>query len=1340
MKTIISFSIIKWKTIALLMLLLVNNVSKAQLDDFICLTNEEPLDSAAKLAFVSSDYGGVFTPKGELRILVIYAGFTNDGDQNSNTSWPYDDGIRPPGESFPTNMNNYFYSDVNQFSPSNTDKSISNYYYQMSLPSGNPLKIVADVFPERINVTADVTTDLSPNPWADYNAEVMNTIAANHPDFDFSPYDNRKNSPSFAFDNTDIVNNPVDNVVDYVIVVWRYNDNPATDPNAPTALLSSNIYSAGAYVGVSNKTFTNSQGVSYTIANGFTFIKGYSGLSQSAFTHELGHNLYNAPHYNGANGIVGDYYYNNTGWGMMNGSVYNCANGWERWYNGWIDITANNNQVNSVINNLSDIQNGGIYTLHDFVTTGDVIRIKLPFVNEQYLWLENHSGATIFDDRYGMINDNLGNPIPTAPRGLIGYIEHLNGVKTQQLDFHQGANGIQYLNANGNFDYSNTYSSPEPIAPEIWNNIVYDFHKGAANPLGKHNALTNLRNDFLCNANQIYTHNYDNSNPNSSLGDCYRNEARSVWKQNGSFTYGALGIGASFGVNSKVDLGSNPMVSNIQKLDFTNDKLGSTYLNGISFEVLSYNADGSVTVKIRLDDYNINNDTRYTGNIILSPNIVATTVPSLILKKDKILDIDKSGTPNKQYITSNNDFINLTTFTAIDQSYFYVESNARVNVINESTLHLKTGSKMELEEGAKLYIGPNSKLIIEDGATLLLKPGATLEIDENATVDYYNTQASKGLLVGSTSYTGYPAKVVVKGKLHLQGSGTKLEHSRDGYYQFYPTHELIAPFWVSIKFVGKGKTRKMIGLEDNTTLSFTGNDIDWYSGLIEYGNNSKIELFGADFKSLLCTYNPNTNPTTGSKGLVIDNPTYLFLNGCDFNQLTEGVNISNTNNVTAQLTSCNFVNNAALGIKVQNSTNLTLTGGLINGGTTGVYAQYTDVLTISTTEVKNTTTGVECYDVPGAYFYGANIHDNATGLKGNVSLLFLRNGARVYNNSLYGVHLTGAYDYTAGNYNTMLTVGDVGCGNIYNNPNVGVWGQDALLNIDAIQHSIDRGDNIVNPNRFDNNGLLTFEFCYGSSAVAPSQINAKGNFWGVTPPDIQPNQYTFIANGCFSKGGALVHIPMDHSNYSTCVPTTSCTQCYGTGGGTTSSSSASTTTSMAVQTSFKEANTQFVEEDNTTTRAEFSDLSAVELIKDSVNDTWQGKSINDELFALDNKSVHLIQVSKAIKSNGNNSNARMAITVDDVFKNVNKSAGKEKATTVTLYPNPVFDKLMVDFEKIEGEHGFKIYNIEGKIMIEQSFKTTHNVVGVNQLPKGIYHYEIISPNKEILTGKISIVK
>lgn len=1126
--------------------------------------------------------------------------------------------------------------------------------------------------------------------------------------------------------------------------MWRYNDECGTDPNVedpithipyPKTLCSDNN-SSGAVASVPNKTFTDSLSNSYSTSGGFTFFKGFSGLSKTTFTHELGHSLYNSPHYNGANGIVGSHFYGNYGWGMMKSGgphVYDCANGWERWYNGWIELTADNNTTSTDIQNINDLQNGGVYTLHDFIKTGDVVRVKLPHVSNQYLWLENHTGASKYDDREGWDLNMLGDTIPKAPRGLVAYIENINHTRSYDLNWGAAANGIKYLNANGNYDYTNQYADPEPTAPEVWYDIAYNFIKTDINPLGSHTPTTLVRNNFYGDANDIRYNGYTNSCYPSS--GCFRNEQRTVYKEDGSFTYGSLGIGMSFPTGGGANLGSNPVVTNLQTYDQTNAKLSPIYLNGISFTVLSYNSDSSVTVKIEMDNYDINDSTRYTGDIILSPNVVSSSNYSLNLKNGKLLEIDKSGTPNRHTITANNDFINPTVFTVESGAYFHVEQNATVDVLNGSTLHLKAGSKMELESGATLIINKvNSKLIIENGAELYLKPGAKLIIDAEASMDYYNFTANKGLLVGSTSYTGNPAMVEVKGNITFN-SNSKWEHYRDGVYRFHPLHSLTIPNTVPIKFTGKGKTRKFIELMNNTTLSIQNvDDMDWNSGLVQYGSNSKIVLDNVNFTSINATYNPSSNPQTTSTGFELFNPQATFLNGCDFNKLNKGVIIRDGGTPLVHIQTGKFTDMTTYGVEVDASANVKLTNGFINGANTCLYAYDSEVVEVLGTELKNANYGAKLENVSGAYFSNhAYLHDNNTGIFATASLVFLRNGARAYNNG-NGVEIYGAYDAGLGNYNAMLTMGDIGCGSVYNNSNYGIYGMDALLNIDAVQHSIDRGDNIIKPNRFDNNAYKTFEICYGSSTYAPSQINAKGNFWGVSPPDIDSTQYTFVANVCASQGGTPVYIPLIHTDYSTCVPTTSCMDCSSGGGGGSSSSSSM----MAVQTSFSEANEVFVEEDNSATRNGFTNLSAVELIKDTVTDTWKGKSVNDVLFNLEKESVHLIQVSKAIKAKANNSTGRMMYIVEDVFKDV-KPESLGSTSTVSLYPNPTNDVLFIDVERVDN-YSLVIYTISGQKVLEQTLTDKHNLVNVNNLPVGTYFYELSAPNSNTVKGTISITK
>ncbi|PKP46125.1 MAG: hypothetical protein CVT95_07570, partial [Bacteroidetes bacterium HGW-Bacteroidetes-12] len=153
------------------------------------------------------------------------------------------------------------------------------------------------------------------------------------------------------------------------------------------------------------------------------------------------------------------------------------------------------------------------------------------------------------------------------------------------------------------------------------------------------------------------------------------------------------------------------------------------------------------------------------------------------------------------------------------------------------------------------------------------------------------------------------------------------------------------------------------------------------------------------------------------------------------------------------------------------------------------------------------TTGVLLNAISGAYFSNAKIHSNYTGIFANASLVFLRNGSKVYGNNGNGLELYGVYNSVTRSFNSMLTVGDLGCGSIYNN-NKGVYAKNTILNIDAIQHSINLGDMNVIPNQFYGNTNLMFDVCYSFGARAPFQINAKGNYWGASV--ITPSEYSIV--------------------------------------------------------------------------------------------------------------------------------------------------------------------------------------------------------------------------------------
>lgn len=1326
------------------------NKTYAQYEEHECFVDTSSQDTS-EMAFVSSIYGKNFTPKGEFRIILVFAGFTNDGNTDNTGNWPYDDGINPPGKSFPTNVNDYFYSNYNQFSPTNNDNTISNYFYQMSLPNGTPLKMVADVFPERINVTADIALDTSGQAgWDTYNQWVLDSIAINHPNFDWSPYDNRKNNPGNSFDNSDVINHPPDSIIDFLVILWRYGKDCPNDPNYINPItqqpylstLCKNPHSNVAVANIpDNKTFTDSLGRTYKTARycGFRSHKVLKGISRSLFLHEVAHNLYGSPHYNGANGVVGRQFYNNFGYGIMKPGdgphVYESANGWERWHLGWIELTTDSNQVNTQLDSIGDIQNGGIYTLRDFITTGDVIRVRIPqpYGEDQYLWLENHQGKSTFDNREGWVLNGVNDTFPDAPRGLVAYVEKMG---SRDFNLSPGnankVNGIKYLNNNGHYDYTNQYASPEPSAPEVWGGITYNFIKGTENPLSPHTSTSFIRNDFIPNNNKIDYHGNWNNNTSNNI----QNEQRIVYKENGSFTYGALGIGMTFNQGDKIGLSSNPVITNIQWFQSTFDTLSSIFLTGISFEVLSYNQDSSLTVKIRMDDYDIENNTRYTGSIILPANIVSPNNYSFNIKTGKVLDIDKSGTPNKQNITANNDFINPTVFTCSGGSYFHLEQNASLYITGNSTLVLKSGSKLELEDGAELFIH-QGELIIEDGAELILHDGAKLTVDIDGKLTINNTTTGKGLVVGDNTVTSNQAEVVINGTLTF-ASNAIWEHKKSGFYNFASTHTLNLPSTVGVTFTGLLKTHKMLELQNSCQLSFSGNTINWSKGLIHYGLSAQVNLTNADYSGTILTFTGPTNSQPGNIGLNVDNPTKINVFNSTIEKLHTGIKISNAT-VTGMLLGNTYIDNT-VSIDLNQTTNTVIAQSSISTsypGGIGIKAVASFQVTISATTIIGLDKGAYFNDVDAAYFNNnSNISYATVGIEAENTLLFIRGQSEIHQNTK-GVSIFGSYNYTTNNYSSMLTVGDAGCGAIYDNA-IGVYGRDAILNIDAIEHSINSSGSDTIPNRFDNNSTYTFDICYTDYTVAPSQINAKMNYWGGTV--IPTSNYRLKTNtDCIAKPNHGTNIPLITSPHSTCTPTPNCANCAMTGGGGTSPGGPIGGLGLMVINAFQTANEPFVEEDNLTTREGFTDISSVGLLKDTTNQTWQAVTINNNLLSIDKNSVHRIQVAKAIKAKATNSNMRLVTAPKDIFAGVTQNAN-ELSAKIQVYPNPVSNELNIshDLSVKEGAIHLEIMDVMGRVLINKTINHTNNQIDINQLSSGLYFYNVLQNDKVVQSGKLVV--
>jgi M6 family metalloprotease-like protein len=312
------------------------------------------------LSTASSTNGVVHTPKGNLHILIVFIENQNDKPPSS-----YDGDLQnnPPGYWAPNDIPNWAKGTSNELldaTPATigTTKNLSLFYKEMS---DGEFILTGDIFPELIPVSGLNSLGGVAN-YAQVNAQAVAYINANYPNYNWSKYDNRTNSPNYNYDNS--TSSP-DNKLDYVVFMQRR-------------------VGFNGFAGIGSHTITTTfSGTleTFTINDGHTAERCFNSASHHwiFFKHEFAHNLYNAPHYLGANKCAdGQYFYRPTGWGLMATwhQQFDVANAWEKWWLGWLTP--------------QEVSSNGNYVLKDFITEHDAIRLPIPNAPGEYLWIENH--------------------------------------------------------------------------------------------------------------------------------------------------------------------------------------------------------------------------------------------------------------------------------------------------------------------------------------------------------------------------------------------------------------------------------------------------------------------------------------------------------------------------------------------------------------------------------------------------------------------------------------------------------------------------------------------------------------------------------------------------------------------------------------------------------------------------------------------------------------------------------------------------------------------------------------------------------------------------------------
>jgi hypothetical protein len=977
---------------------------------------------------LSSEYGRVHTPKGPLKVLLVFAQFEVDNVSPTSETWPADQ--------LP-NYSEILYTSLSAFNPTNTDLSISNYYYQMSKFSGNPFKLYGEIFPELVKIPIP-TTNFS---FSHFTNQVFDYIEANYPDYHWNTFDQRDNRPNFTASN---VSSSPDDEFDYVVISFRWNGgyDPWGNSNDTTLKTTYEAAWGGSPTGwasIASQTLSTSSGT-YRVTNGFTSALGLMSPTgfREFFFHEFGHSMYGAPHYNGANSVVGEHFFTNSGWGMMGSGARHkyCTLGWEQWWLGW-------NDINYDLNNASQ---NATYTLYDFITNGDMIRLKIPNT-DQYLWIEFHSGQSVFENRASLTVNKQGNPFPENADGVLAYIECISDDKENPGIFTSGANGIKYLHGDGNYEYN--HSSKSSIVPEWWP-AVYDYYTGDANPFAMQNGVAAIRSDY--DSNNKINYNSGTNSPNSGDG----NEMHSIVRKNGTMSYDAYGKNMNLKVGSYYSIGSNPAIIEHQNYNEITQELSPIHLHGLRIKVLTQTSSNA-QIQVEYDYNKVEQDTRWTGNIELPENQTITIDGADVV-------IDRSMTPSREYPDADFGFYPYSLFTLKNGSVLNINNGGRLQLNEKSTLTLENGSDISVNSSS-ITLSSDSKIEIQSG---------TYSIQNNGTI-------------------------VLDGTIHL-AANTDLTFSGSG--RIVLNGAITAEPGASLTIEGVGSTTKLLEVQKSVVF-----DADFANVILKNGkivmNNSSAELcFNSGIGNVQVdkvwltsstgTRNNHQGMDIRCENFSVTQSTFehglygLYINrvfnaalkpivSCNFNNNYYGLY---TNGGAYQISNCDFINNSNHSLAIYGivgTTNVSdcyfsgatrglyinssgmgaihVNGTVIENCNIGVYASNQAYLCFKCSSVMNMYSGIELYNNSTIHLASTGTIDAGGNAVSGNNYGIIGNGYPSYNTNNYFFLNNGYNDFSSnGSYALKGNFGAVpgGACNSYNNR----WRLDGGAPRNGIEYSL----------------------------------------------------------------------------------------------------------------------------------------------------------------------------------------------------------------------------------------------------------------------------------------------
>ncbi len=467
--------------------------------------------------------------------------------------------------------------------------------------------------------------------------------------------------------------------------------------------------------------------------------------------HEFSHNLFggNNFHASGGNhytaGGTNTFFGTEGGYGLMgsyHSSLVSC-NGYERWRMHWTNEQYNPQghliQAGGVPSDLSKEDGPQAFILRDFVTTGDAIRIKLPYKDEgasnQYIWLENHQvglNGKLDYLQYALdFFGNTNNPCrhPGTP-GIYAYIQVGKDIlegSTQEVFPWNETDNLRILSAEGNWDFK--------LLPGEYSCVAHG-----------HNRRTELR--YQPNPLSGYQDQTTHFFPPDGQDILRRTDGDGIaikyFSENSddkdvSYSFYGDNLDAFTG-KTFINIGTNPSPVNVTTYYVNQFHGGNThhvvsdqntntshiYLTGLSIDMEDL-GDGTFAVQIKWDDYEVLNDVRWAGNIVLKEQ--------LLVKENKTIELVQSLTPNQIFRDPVSGlFVKPTVMKCEGGSRIVLEQNARLRLSNISTLDIEPGGVLEIGHRAELLVGPGDTLKLAPSSRLIIHGRGKLSVHKDGVI------------------------------------------------------------------------------------------------------------------------------------------------------------------------------------------------------------------------------------------------------------------------------------------------------------------------------------------------------------------------------------------------------------------------------------------------------------------------------------------------------------------------------------------------------------------------------------------------------------------------------